>query len=326
MFNLLAVVILFSVMLFSSVVKADTSNWMADLDGEALITQIAIPGTHDSAATYDRCGTGAEYCHAQTYGFTDQLSKGIRFFDIRIANKDGDLEFHHNIYDLDINFKDAVDSVQEFLSYHDTEFVIFLIKQETWTNDDSLSTDEFWDKIHEQLNDYDYDYDKLFYFSQSGVPTVDEVRGKIVIMAREKPSNYPGSDPYHVAWDNNTLYYEGYDGHLKYVVEDHWSMGSVPRDEKFADIVQNLYLAGFCAADSYYCCDKATLFITFLSGNGVKSLGLTPGDIASYENEHTADWLKEKGGYHPGVVAMDFGGDSGYDGDLVVQEVINQNF
>ena len=125
MFNLLTIVTLFSGMLFVSVVKADSgeiidpSNWMTDLDGGALITQIAIPGTHDSAATYDRCGAGAEYCHTQTYSFTDQLTRGIRFFDIRIANKDGDLEFHHNIYDLDINFRDAVDSVQEFLSHHD---------------------------------------------------------------------------------------------------------------------------------------------------------------------------------------------------------------
>lgn len=319
-------------MLFSSVVKADDidpSNWMAGLDDAARITRISIPGTHDSAADTYHCSLDPNclkligFVATQTYEITDQLAKGIRFFDIRLAYEDDLLKFYHGNkkgrrFYLGQQLSDAIDAVQAHLKSNPYEFVIFLIKQEY--NPSDISNDTFWKKIYEQLDDYDYN--ELFYFSQHGVPTVGEVQGKIVIMAREKPSDYPGSsDPYHVEWSDNTVHYEGHDGHLLYVVEDHYSLATVGTDTKFAEIMQNLYLAGYC--DS--CCNPMTLFITFLSGEG-DVLGKGPSHYAEYENLHTATWLREKGGPHPGIVVMDFAGDSDYSGDWLIQEVIKQNF
>ena len=80
-------------MVCASEAKADTSwdtSWMTYLDQEALITRISIPGAHDSAAAIFRCD-GHDSCTAQSYGFTEQLDMGIRFFDIRLAYEDGDL-------------------------------------------------------------------------------------------------------------------------------------------------------------------------------------------------------------------------------------------
>ena len=315
MLNLFTIAILFSGMLCTSMAKADQSSWMDRLDDATLITRISIPGTHDSAATGERCGTAAIYCHTQTYSFTDQLSKGIRFFDIRIANKDGDLEFHHNIYDLDINFKDAINSVKEFLSAHPSEFVIFLIKQETWTGDDSLSSDEFWELVNKQMDDFP----ELFWVDRR-VHTVAAARGKIIIMGRDESTHPQG---FHVEWEDNTVHDEGHDGELKYVVEDHWSLSRVGTETKFAEIVQNLYLAGLCVNS---CSNPKTLFITFLSGTAVKRAGYTPKHYADYENPHTANWLHDHPGPRPGIVAMDFGGDSEYHGDELIEEVIKQNF
>lgn len=314
MLKRLTIAILFVGLLFASDAKADNASWMADLNQNALITQISIPGTHDSAATGDRCD-GRLYCRAQTYGFTTQLDKGIRFFDIRLVYKDGDLRFHHSFYDLNLNFKAVIDVVKAHLIENPKEFVIFLIKQETWPTYSGLPADDFWFRVNEQLDDYP---GSLFHIDKS-VPTIADAAGKIIIMARDK-STYPQG--YHVEWDDNTVHYEGHDSDLRYVVEDHWSLATVHTDTKFAEIAQNLYLAGVCAT----CGNAKTLFITFLSGTSSPLGTKEPSHYAEYENPHTVEWLRNRPGPRPGIVVMDFAGDSNYDGDILIEEVINQNF
>ena len=322
MLKLLKIVILFLFlwMVFTSNAKADNSSWMAGLDQDALITQISIPGTHDSAATAGRCG-GHDSCHTQTYGFTDQLEKGIRFFDIRLVYEDGDLTFHHSCFYLNLNFKAAINAVKAHLLAHSSEFVIFLIKQETWQYiptvcpEDNLvvPADTFWARVSEQIDDYP---DELFYLDKS-VPTVAEAAGKIIIMARDR-SSYPQG--YHVNWTDNTVHEERNDSDLNYVVEDHYSLATVETDTKFAEIAQNLYLAGICVT----CGNPKTLFITFLSGEG-DLVRKFPNHYAEYENPHTVGWLNDRPGPRPGIVLMDFAGDSTYQGDTLIEAVINQN-
>ena len=305
----IVILFLFLGMVCISDAKADNSSWMADLDQTALITQISIPGTHDSAAIESRCG-GFYTCHTQTYNFTEQLNKGIRFFDIRLAYEDGDLEFHHSTFDLHVNFKAAIEVVKNHLTANPSESVIFLIKQEH----SDVSADTFWARVSEQIADYP---EELFLLDKS-VPTVAEAKGKIIIMARNKSTVHPQG--YHVNWADNTVHYEGHDSDLHYVVEDHYSLNKVGTDTKFAEIAQNLYLAGVCVT----CGNPKTLFITFLSGEG-DVLAKFPTHYAEYENPHTVDWLNDRTGPRPGVVLMDFAGDSNYDGDTLIDAVINQN-
>lgn len=311
MLKLLRIVILFLFlgMVCTSDAKADNSSWMASLDPNALITQISIPGTHDSAANADRCD-GAPFCRAQTYGFTNQLKMGVRFFDIRLAYEDGDLRFHHSIYYLNLNFKAVINVVKAHLADNQSEFVIFLIKQEH----SDVSADTFWARVSEQIGDYP---EELFYLKKS-VPNVAEAAGKIIIMARNK-STYPQG--YHVEWTDNTVHYEGYDSDLRYVVEDHYSLATVGTDTKFAEVAQNFYLAGVCRT----CGNPKTLFITFLSGEG-DSVGKGPSHYAEYENPLAVVQLNNRPGTNPGIVVMDFAGDSTYQGDELIEAVIKQNF
>jgi hypothetical protein len=305
------IVFLFIGMVCASNAKADNPSWMAGLYQDYLITQISIPGTHDSATGAGRCGIEL-FCQAQRYGFTTQLDMGIRFFDIRLAYEDGDLKFYHNIYDLNLNFKAVINVVKAHLDANESEFVIFLIKQEH----SKVSADTFWARVNDQIDDYPA---TLFHLDKS-VPTVAKAAGKIIIMARDKSTHPQG---YYVNWADNTIHYEGSDSDLRYVVEDHWSLSTVGTDTKFAEVAQNLYLAGVCAT----CGNPNTLFITFLSGTAAKSLDITrqPSYYAAYENPHTADWLNARPGPRPGIVVMDFAGDSAYDGDRLIEEVINQN-
>lgn len=326
MLKLFTIVILFSAMVWPSEANSwSHSSWMSELDGSKLITQISIPGTHDSATDWDHCiaesgcNSWRWFASCQTYNIPTQLTKGIRFFDIRLAYEKEVLRFHHSIYYLGQHFDYAINAAKAFLTENPSEFVIFLIKQEHT----SESANTFWARAN-NLYFNDDKYDGLFYLDKR-VPTVEEARGKIIIMGRDG-STYPSG--FHVHWDDNTTHYEYYsfdkviNDVMRYIVEDHYSLTSVKEETKFAWIAQNLYLAGMCTTCGY----PKTLFITFLSGEGDPDPSKTPRDFADYENPTTATWLNNRPGPRPGIVAIDLAGDPAHGGDTVVSAVINQNF
>lgn len=330
MLKLFTIVILFLAMVWPSEANSwSHSSWMSELDGSKLITQISIPGTHDSATDKAHvqsavCGPDWEWVSTQTYPIATQLEKGIRFFDIRLAYENGVLRFHHSVCYLMQDFGSVINGAQDFLAAHPDEFVIFLIKQEHT----SESADTFWKRAHDVYFNKD-EYDGLFYLEKR-VLTVEEARGKIIIMGREASSEHKYG--YHVNWDKNTSHYEHYSYDkaisnelLRYIVEDHFSMywPTTTMAKKFAWIAQNLYLSGFCPAYGY----QKTLFITFLSGEGDPNVDRYPRLIADYINPYTADWLNSSSYKpHPGIVVMDLAGDPVYNGDDVISAVINQNF
>ena len=295
--------------------------WMKNLDDDLLITQVTIPGTHDSAADHDHCDENSA-CKAvswavvtQTYNIQDQMEMGIRFFDVRLAydqHNDRAFEFHHSSYDLKQSIGDAIGWAEDFLKKNPSEFLIWLIKQEHT----KASADSFW---YDLSNEFD-GYPDLFY-REKRIPTVGEVRGKIVIMARDK-ADYPQG--YHVKWDSDTAYYVGVDKDLTYVAEDRYKLYGHSASSKFVDIRRNLYLARSCS-DCNSSNSPNNLFITFLSGEGDPDHG--PAHYAGYENLHTAKYLGEEApkGPHSGIIAMDFAGDSAYDGDYILEVAIGQN-
>jgi len=311
---------------FTAASYPSNENWMKDLPDDALITQLSLPGTHDSATDRDHCKENGwivpviEMVSCQTYSISDQLKMGIRFFDIRLAYENGTLRFHHGPYYLEQHFTDALDAAETFLNDHPTEFVIFLIKQEHT----SESADNFWKRINDQIAKYPSD---LFHYEKV-VPTVGKVRGRIVIMGRDDTSQLKG---FSVHWEDDAIYYQGRDkgsyGDLIYIVEDHydwakaWSWSGAA-ETKYREIRQNIALARICFGSG----DPNTLFITFLSGEG-DATGDTPGRYADYENQQIYDWLNDNyaGGYRLGVVMMDYAGDPNHHGDKILETVINHN-
>lgn len=307
----------------SSYIVPYHTKWMKDLNNSSRITELTIPGTHDSAADQSHCIENPEcapiywLASTQTSEISDQLKLGIRFFDVRVAWELDLLSFqmvlnlHHGPYYLHQRFREVLEITLDFVSENPSEFVIFLIKQE---HSDTSAT-SFWDEIRSVVDDYD---DDLF-FLERRVPTVGEVRGKIVFMARDKSEIPQG---FHVTWPSNTKGYEGSDGDLRFVVEDHYSLVTVDDDTKFAEITQNLALAKLCDG----CGDPNTLYITFLSGEADPVFG--PGHFASYMNPRTVDWLersRRSTGPRAGVIAMDYAGDPDHAGDALIHAAIAQN-
>ena len=124
-------------------VKADTTDpwdsvastdWMAKIDGDLKITQINIPGTHDSGTKYVEA---SNYSQCQDKTIAEQLAAGIRFLDIRVEmDSDGNLRLVHgstackdsagNKLYLDTVLSDCY----AFLDAHPTEAIIMSIKKD----------------------------------------------------------------------------------------------------------------------------------------------------------------------------------------------------
>ncbi|HWR47487.1 MAG TPA: hypothetical protein VN327_07745, partial [Pseudonocardiaceae bacterium] len=66
---------------------------MRDIPGDTPVTELSIPGTHNSGCI------GGPFGLAQTQDLdlSDQLNAGIRFLDIRLAHYQDNLFVHHDV-------------------------------------------------------------------------------------------------------------------------------------------------------------------------------------------------------------------------------------
>lgn len=114
--------------------KVSCEKWMASLSDTLSLTQLTIPGTHDS---YCRKGSvklglatfAGEFVFTQSRSFDipAQLHAGVRFLDFRVAVK-GVLT--HGSAELDSTIYDQLAHVVHFLKEHNTETVLVSVKWE----------------------------------------------------------------------------------------------------------------------------------------------------------------------------------------------------
>ncbi|MBN2653168.1 MAG: hypothetical protein JXR63_12385 [Spirochaetales bacterium] len=136
----LCLLILFACQYPTNKLSTDSPNWMSQAfpDGTQRLTQIIIPGTHDSATfnmnedseyatDYDMVKSKQivlAWSKTQSFGSTisKQLSDGIRYFDLRIEkNQDGYFSFHGL---RDTNFNEIANDFDTFSQNHPDEIII----------------------------------------------------------------------------------------------------------------------------------------------------------------------------------------------------------
>jgi 1-phosphatidylinositol phosphodiesterase len=149
----------------------ERKNWMGKIRGGVRLSEMAIPGTHDSAAN----GNGNDILYTQAMNFDEQLRFGIRFFDIRVRHFRNSFPLHHGKFFLNRNFNDFLGSVHNFLKQNPSETVLFRLREEKKGAKNSRS---MLDTLDEYLNYYDT-YLKT---SSSGI-TLDQARGKFIIFS-----------------------------------------------------------------------------------------------------------------------------------------------
>ena len=153
------------------------TEWMSYISDDAPVTRLAIPGSHDSG-----CSGMPWYAETQDLNFAEQLARGVRYFDIRVNKKGGDLVIFHG----PVNGTDYVEllyQIDEFMDAHPSEFLILDFSH--FKNDSESEVFRLFDEIvsaERVVNDTcmtDSEYlDSL---------TLGDVRGKCVVFALVSP-------------------------------------------------------------------------------------------------------------------------------------------
>lgn len=160
----------------------DGPCWMKYVDDNKFLDELSIPGTHDSgtcSVDNDTEPQSSQVKCQQDY-IPTQLLEGIRYFDIRLGKGD-DPGIDHGIFYLlkkDGNYLHLSDVIGYFKTFLNENPSEALIMRASRGNDEA--TDE---SITTAFAKVMADNPNLFYTS-SHVPTLGEVRGKIVLLRR----------------------------------------------------------------------------------------------------------------------------------------------
>ncbi|GFF25432.1 1-phosphatidylinositol phosphodiesterase [Aspergillus udagawae] len=310
--------------------SANLQAWMGELKDSTLLSSLSIPGTHNSPT----CHVAAPSVRCQAVSPREQLRNGVRFFDIRVQpqfpedpSKD-ELILVHSVFPISLTgnkyFRDLMREVNEFLDQNPSETLIISLKREGPGN----HTDEQLSRI---LRDHYARPDSRWY-TEPKIPTLGEVRGKVVLLRRfnviEELKNehdgrgwgIDGSD-----WADNTPSATCSSGQL--CIQDFYEVLETTNID-----VKIKYVTEHCDRSSGHCYPFGALpdpeaskahpfYINFLSASNFWKVGTWPEKIAAKLNPATVDYLCRKhsdkdGDWSTGVLVTDWVGHEG-DWDLV---------
>ncbi|MHB0802931.1 phosphatidylinositol-specific phospholipase C [Bacillus thuringiensis] len=256
-------------------------DWMSQLRNDVTISQLSIPGTHDSGAMHSAAAVDGPWVKAQSLELEDQLKVGIRYLDIRLGERKklGNLGVYHGpVYQM-LSWQGVLGRIHTFLSSHPGEVVFMRVKKE-----DSFPDKDFTDLLDKGLDVYS----KLLWQPGSQNPTLGEVRGKLIIVQNFSPEKYHGIPYYSLR------------------IQDKYDPSN--KDEKWADILKN-----FKAANT----DTSNLYLNHLSAQGsgpIKTIQYW----AKPMNKKALAYMREPATKHTGIVAADFPGSALIEGIIAL--------
>lgn len=160
----------------------DGPCWMKYVDDNKFLDELSIPGTHDSgtcSVDNDTEPQSSQVKCQQDY-IPTQLLEGIRYYDIRLGKGDDPGIDHGDYYLLKkdayfMHLSDVIGYFKTFLNENPTEALIMLVSRGNDEATDESVTTAFAKVLGDNPD--------LFY-TASRVPTLGEVRGKIVLLRR----------------------------------------------------------------------------------------------------------------------------------------------
>lgn len=179
----------------------DTKDWMKYVSDYMQISQINLPGSHDSGCRYMH--NGGDTAQTQDWYFDVQLDKGLRNFDIRLG-KNGSDKYEMNICHGDfityncytspwklfksnkkMTLNDVLNMSESFVTAHPSETIVLMIRDEAggdWCNE------RIWQIMaelhHDGAGNPKYPHCVAYYHGEI-VPMLRDVRGKVVILCKK---------------------------------------------------------------------------------------------------------------------------------------------
>lgn len=166
-------------------------GWMASQPDATSLAALSIPGTHDSAARFE---PQAGLAMTQDLTIAEQLAAGVRYLDLRCRHVDDGFLLYHGAIDQNQTFEELLATLTEFLDEHPTETIIASVKEEATP---SGNTRPFDATFTSYLTDR--------WSTAPTVPTLGDVRGKVVLLRRFSSTMTPlGIDA--TAWPDNATF------------------------------------------------------------------------------------------------------------------------
>jgi 1-phosphatidylinositol phosphodiesterase len=203
-------------------------SWMGGIPDDVLLSQLTIPGTHESCCL----GAGGPLVQCQNRSITDQLNNGIRFLDIRVRRYKSGFTIHHGPVYQGKTLTDVLNECIPFLRQHPSECIIISIKAEEGNgglfdppppyNPTYSTIGETFEKTYTKWY-YDNGNEEvpLWYF-QDDNPHLGQVRGRIVLFNRfQDYKEIVGVGPY--TWPDNATF-DGLGYSCDYLVEDKYKV------------------------------------------------------------------------------------------------------
>ncbi|MBO7137710.1 MAG: hypothetical protein J6V92_04505 [Bacteroidaceae bacterium] len=315
-------------LVMSLTVKAQVSdyqNWMANLDDNAFICQLSIPGAHDAcSSSFSGWGAiGAAVAGKdQSKSIQQMLPLGVRLFDIRPNNQ---LNIYHGILQTSYTFNGVMGELRDYVIAHPTEFCIVFIRHE---EEGDSGNDDFASKMQTALASFS---EYLVDFRPN--LTVGEARGKILFLSRNA-YNGPIRGGMVTDWRDNQSDINNMLGAHYYGPETHkcslWSQGYY----SYTDVSAKKAVIEAMLNKSKQLAGKYDYTWVINSLDGYPSDQTYTNSLVQNNAKNCNPYLQQllaSGNYNGpvGFVFMDYccdGNNSGYYGLSLTKELINHNF
>ncbi|HWD19670.1 MAG TPA: phosphatidylinositol-specific phospholipase C [Verrucomicrobiae bacterium] len=169
---------------------AAAASWMAGVNDESSLAEILIPGSHDSGARHNPAllpGTTA----CQTLSIREQLQIGVRFLDIRLKERGGELLVYHGAFFQNLSFDSVLLDCRGFLTDHPSECIIMSVQ----------GCGRRFEEVFQGCLQAD---SNLWDLGES-IPKLGAVRGKMTLLRRFPAANFRvGIDA--TAWPDNRVF------------------------------------------------------------------------------------------------------------------------
>ncbi|MGR6874921.1 phosphatidylinositol-specific phospholipase C domain-containing protein [Pseudomonas sp. HK3] len=183
---------------------ASNPSWMANVDGTKRVSELSLPGTHDTMSI--RAG---DIWQNQTMTLAQQLESGIRVFDMRTRHINNTLRMHHGVISQDTYFNDVLNDIDIFLTANPSETVLFRLRSEHTPENNTQS-------YTQTLNTYLAANGVKRWVPTHSNPTLDDIRGQFVIL-----QEFSGTAPDGKAYG---LSYGAIDKQDDYSMSTNWAL------------------------------------------------------------------------------------------------------
>ncbi|CAD6441968.1 5a78893d-77e9-4957-9b69-613c3515da26 [Sclerotinia trifoliorum] len=169
-----------------SLLDYSLDSWMAEIPDDTLLSNMTIPGTHDSCAE-----SNIPFVRTQYLSIKSQLIAGLRFLDLRVRvhTEDGQLYMYHGGIPINmpfyLKFDFVMQEVFDFLSQHSQETVLISINNDDTSGKEPPSV--FYSAVAKHITSAPpYPFGEPRWLTSNAPSTLGDARGKAVLLRRYK--------------------------------------------------------------------------------------------------------------------------------------------